>query len=286
MTFYVATCLFLVAATSMDVTDATIYRPLDHHRIVGGTPASDFGFPWMAGIRTTPTGNASCAGTLIAPNYILTAAQCMSFYRFTPPVFYVAIGSPYLNGTGAENITVTDFWIHPQFIPYHPTTFRVGLQYDVAILKLSTPSSKTPIRLGSDQVQANTPASVLGWGAISPNDSVFSPMLKQAKATILDDNDCEARIRASNYSNFDQWNITASHVCAGGIKDTGVCRGDAGGPLVVQSAATGGFVLVGDVSFGGPCASGIPDVYGRLTGVREFIDHRVSGHQWVSQNAS
>ncbi|KAF0686892.1 Aste57867_21324 [Aphanomyces stellatus] len=276
-----AVCL-LVAATSVAADVATHI----HGRVVGGTaPKPDAVFPWMAGIRSVPGRAAYCAGTLIAPQYVLTAAQCFSFYRFTPDVFYVTIGSRSSLGTGdhVDNVTVASYTLHPGFIPYSPMGTSVGQQYDVAILKLSTPSTKTPIALGKDYIVPDTPATVLGWGQNNtsiPNPT-FTTTLLQANASVLSDSDCQTRIRASNYSNFDKWNMTASHMCAGGVPGTGVCQNDAGAPLLVQSPVTGALVLVGDASFGASCASGVPDIYARLTGVRDFIDKYSSGHQWV-----
>lgn len=46
-------------------------------RIIGGDLARAGQFPWMAAIyKTTSDGRYFCAGTLIAAQWVMTAAQC------------------------------------------------------------------------------------------------------------------------------------------------------------------------------------------------------------------
>ena len=62
-------------------------------RIVGGTKARPGDWPWQAMLRS-PRGWSFCGGTLIAPQWVLTASHCL--WRKRPQdlrVRYVAIGS-------------------------------------------------------------------------------------------------------------------------------------------------------------------------------------------------
>ena len=45
-------------------------------RIVGGTDAPKGAWPWQAQIRTT-SGFLFCGGTLVAPQWVVTAAHCV-----------------------------------------------------------------------------------------------------------------------------------------------------------------------------------------------------------------
>lgn len=50
-------------------------------RVVGGQPARAAQFPWMCSIyKTTSNGRYFCAGTLVATQWVLTAAQCVLEY--------------------------------------------------------------------------------------------------------------------------------------------------------------------------------------------------------------
>jgi Trypsin len=112
------------------------------------------------------------------------------------------------------------------------------------ILRLLTPAKHhTPVRLNDDPSLPHTHSNltVLGWGRTDLHISYDPPpLLQQTHMTYLDPNVCEQR--NSKY--------TPDMMCAEGINPTrGPCRGDSGGPLLMNSNHQSKVKLVGIVSF-------------------------------------
>lgn len=63
--------------------------------------------------------------------------------------------------------------------------------------------------------------------------------------------------------------IVNSEICTFTREGQGACHGDSGGPLV--SGSDGNFKLIGLVSWGAPCAIGMPDVYTRVSSFADWV---------------
>ncbi|KAG3093578.1 hypothetical protein PI124_g16416 [Phytophthora idaei] len=153
--------------------------------IYGGSNADINKYPYVAALLVGGTdGVPLCGGTLISPQYVLTAVSCLEWSPFD---LQVSLGSPRGKGRKyrkAEQIRAVEAFRHPL---YNST----WLTYDVALLKLEKPSTHKPARLcdadGSDD-KPGTMATVLGWGEVKKE--VFAETLQSVDAKIIPDDEC------------------------------------------------------------------------------------------------
>ncbi|GAB9466814.1 Serine protease family s01a [Globisporangium polare] len=223
----------------------------DEQRIYGGTEADASLYKYIVSLRKTADGSTYCGGSLIAPQYVITAAHCVK-----TTAMYASIGSKYSTGVlEGERIAVAEAHVHPQYN-------KADHLYDLAILKLSAPSAMKTVPLcnadGSDNKE-QTMAVVRGWGMTETG--VPASTLQEVNVRIITNAACNKQ-----YDN----RITDGMICAGegGGKDS--CQGDSGGPLVSNNK------LIGLVSWGGACGEAA-GVYVRLSTVLDWVNEKISG---------
>jgi trypsin len=230
--------------------------------IVGGTNAPAGKYTSVAEI--TFGYSFLCTGTLIAPNYVLTAGHCGSVTGAavgTPAgwpaaAINVRIGS---NKSGqGELVPVSQVIVQPNYL--------VNSGYDITLLKLSRDSVNTPTKVANDASlwQPDTLEKIVGWGTTSEGGSTPST-LQEAQVPITTDAYC-----GNAYSDFDPKTMVCAGFPQGGV-DT--CQGDSGGPMF-GTTSTGALKVVGATSFGEGCArAGKPGVYARVADslLREWI---------------
>ncbi|HTI33992.1 MAG TPA: serine protease [Miltoncostaea sp.] len=239
-------------------------RMVEH--VVGGSTAPGGAWPSIVALvspGSDPVQGQFCAGTLIAPTVVLTAAHCVTDATgaVMRPADVEALAGTQDLTAGGERIAVTAVRPHPAF-------HADGDPYDAALLFLARPSAAPPMpyaRSGHDGGDAERPGAIAGWGETSEGSGDYPTALAQASVTIFPADRCESALG----STFTRGATLCAGAMAGGVDS---CSGDSGGPL-----RGGDGVLVGVVSWGVGCARpGLPGVYTRVAALTAWIDRTVA----------
>jgi secreted trypsin-like serine protease len=234
--------------------------------VVGGSNASPGEYPSVAEITFGPF---LCTGTLVAPDWVLSAGHCGSVTgaavatpaSWPPQLINVRIGG--VTQSDGERRTVSRVVMHPDYL--------LTSGYDISLLQLSQTSAMTPTQVagaGERSIwSAGTLETIVGWGATEEGGDL-PDNLQEAQVPITTDQYC-----AGAYSDFDPQTMVCAGFPNGGV-DT--CQGDSGGPMFGR-ASTGALRVVGTTSFGEGCARAAkPGVYGRVA------DDTL--RPWIAQN--
>lgn len=232
-------------------------------KIIGGSRSDSNEWPWMSGLvykHDSISDGLFCGASLIAKDWILTAAHCLSGEDRSS--FDVIINQAQLDRTNGERINVSHIIIHPLFNNFN-------LKNDLALIRLSNSSQFQPLKVLSPHAYLDSPGKqtiALGWGTTSSTTLKYPLELMQVDLPIIDNPLCA----------ISMGDITNDMLCAGnglGNKDT--CTGDSGGPLIAFDPESKSWLQVGITSWGFECATiNEYGVYTRLKNYASFIsDH-------------
>ncbi|XP_049733952.1 chymotrypsin-like elastase family member 2A isoform X2 [Elephas maximus indicus] len=242
-------------------------------RVVGGEDAVPNSWPWQVSLQYSSSGQwrHTCGGSLVAKNWVLTAAHCISSSR----TYRVALGKHSLSSveSGSVTVSVSKSVVHEKW-----NSNQVSKGNDIALLKLANSVSL------SDKIQlARLPTAgsilpnnyacyVTGWGRLQTNGAA-SDILQQGRLLVVNYATC---------SSSSWWGSTVktNMVCAGGDGVVSSCNGDSGGPLNCP-ASNSKWEVHGVVSFGSSLSCNYyhkPSVFTRVSNYIDWINSVIANN--------
>jgi len=263
-------------------------------KVTGNTQAGKY--PWIGVIDFISNYGANpggCAATLIAAEWALTAANCITETRPRPNMnsMSVVFGEYFLGSsndgvdTNRMNVRlVMDPIVHPDH--NNPKKYS----NNIALLKLEPVSllDFTPACLPIiNEDYTGKTGEMYGWGSTSYCPVLPTDVMKSVSLTLVSDTECSSASSSSvmhatqsgncrGVSKSYEGKISSDMVCAG-IEGEGSCQGDTGGPLTVREEDQ--HYLVGINSWGYGCGEGsLYGVYTEVSRLRSWIDSTISAH--------
>lgn len=133
--------------------------------IIGGSTVSSA--PWAAAVFAN--GSFTCSGTIIAPNWVLTARHCLN------GTMSVRVGSVYRSSGGVTR-----------------TVSATYARYDLALMRLSSSVSTSYVTLASSNPPVGSTNSIYGWGMTCYSGCSASTQLKTANVQVTSTNVTDA----------------------------------------------------------------------------------------------
>lgn len=232
-------------------------------RIINGSNARQNEFPWAVALYhsyASPYNGQFCGGSLIHPEWVLTAAHCVE--DETVDSVAMVIGRTRLTDSDGRLLKSQQFVTAPNYSVGNKT----NPDNDLALIHLTeavTEYSLLRVFEPYREVRINSySATILGWGATSSDNRSpdYADTLQVTQLPLVSGTDCRLVYG-------DQ--LTGNMMCAGVVDgSTDGCQGDSGGPLVLQTLT--GWQQLGISSWGEGCAQ--PLFYGVYTYLPNYVD--------------
>ncbi|XP_044019359.1 serine protease 27-like [Aphidius gifuensis] len=217
-------------------------------RIVGGSDAQKGQYPFIVSIQKSLS--HFCGGSIINSKWILTAAHCVKGQ--SPFDFNIVAGVTSLKEGG--KIYKSDF------LQWHESFSMTFIKNDIGLIRLTTDieynENVKPIALPTNNFyQVEYSVTLIGWGTTKTWGKV-PDKLQHIQLKTVSQLKCKLKHLFARKTT----------ICTLTKRGEGACHGDSGGPLVADNT------LIGIVSYGLPCARGIPDVFTRVWSYVDWIN--------------
>ncbi|XP_025039124.2 elastase-1-like [Pelodiscus sinensis] len=222
-------CYLILLSCLGAIFGSPVRYEVHNERVIGGHEAQRNSWKWQVSLQIADAYYPDyyshiCGGTLVSPNWVMTAAHCI----------LTTIGTNYQVALGEHNLFELDgteyfvgvdkIFIHEDWNPYD-----IGNGNDIALLHLSSPAygngfvETGMLPAEGDILPNNSPCYITGWGVSSAGGSA-PDKLQEAMLPVVDHAIC-------SQPNWWGSNAKDTMVCAGGDGVKAGCSGDSGGPL-------------------------------------------------------
>ncbi|KAJ8676142.1 hypothetical protein QAD02_011928 [Eretmocerus hayati] len=230
-----------------------------NRRAINGSMVNDHDYRYIVSLHKPGTDAFSCAGTILTPKLILTAAHCIKNKTSRPT--HIRVSN--VNGLHKTIVKIEDYILHESFN-------ATGLINDIGLLLLRDPipNSKCVQRAPKNStLESGTTVVAYGWGKTAENGTI-SKNLISVELPISDRPNC--------FITHDK-----SRICVETNKGASLCEGDSGGPLMWKNYQIG-IISANVVS----CTSGRPSRSTSVPAFVEWIDEKIRLYDKVNGTIS
>lgn len=286
----------LLSLGLLGTTLSAAFAAGDTEMIVAGSEAPEGKYPYQVRLYSSMEDEVGfCGGSIIAPQWVLTAAHCMTEGDFgkgpttatEPSKVVVGYGSN--DRTKTEKVAVEKVIVNPNYLAKGR-----GGKVDLTLLKLAEPLPDSKVVAFADPdsdkkyLVPGAKVTITGWGALwdaydedvkalmaelGPANEMMlkwqAPLkLREVEVEALDPQTCNA---AYQQLQGEVWESEICGIYRGTTKAQ--CHGDSGGPIVVPADVPGGLLQVGVVSWSVKCATtGTPSIFARVSSASDWIN--------------